>query len=347
MGSKNRGFAADLVSSIEPAADAVERPSRLGIGVLSGRANRLADLASGSVVNHPQELVDPARCRIWERHNRDYGALNEHRCADLIESIIAQGGQEIPAIVRRVAGDPDHELEVISGARRHWTVSWLRANNYPDIRYLVEIRDLTDEQAFRISDLENRAREDLTDLERARDYLRALELYYSGRQKDMAKRLNVSESWISRYLDLARLPDDLVGAFADPYELKISHIGQLKPLLKTEDTRAAVLNQARQFREARGAGEGGVPVAVPDVIRALSRIAEVRPPTKKANKPPKTPKRTGSDGIVVRSSAGTPIIRIDHKDRRGVTLTLLHKSGGARVDAEAALRDLLDHHWPE
>lgn len=347
MSSKNRGFAADLVSAIEPASEVIERPSRLGIGVLSGRANRLADLASGSVVNHPQELIDPARCRIWERHNRDYGALNEERCADLIESIIAQGGQEIPAIVRRVSGDHDHELEVISGARRHWTVTWLRANNYPDIRYLVEIRDLTDEQAFRISDLENRAREDLTDLERARDYLRALDLYYGGRQKDMAKRLNVSESWISRYLDLARLPDDLVGAFADPYELKISHIGQLKPLLKPDDTRAAVLDQARRLRNARAAGEGSIPTAVPDVIRVLSHIAEPGNRTKKVKKASRAPKRTGMDAVVVRSSAGTPIVRIESKDRRGVTLTLLHKSGGSRGEAEAALKELLDNHWPE
>src|SRR3546814_7614665 len=71
---------------------------------------------------------------IWEHHNRDYSALNEDRCADLIETIVAQGKQEFPAIVRRVTGDPDHDYEVISGARRHWTVSWLRANNYPDIR---------------------------------------------------------------------------------------------------------------------------------------------------------------------------------------------------------------------
>src|SRR3546814_12241893 len=78
------------------------------------------------------------------------------RCADLIESMIAQGRQEMPAIVRRVGNDPDHDFEVISGARRHWSVSWLREHNYPDIRYLVEIRNLTDEQAFRISDLENR-----------------------------------------------------------------------------------------------------------------------------------------------------------------------------------------------
>src|SRR3546814_5426741 len=90
---------------MEPAVTGpVERPSRLGVGVLGSRTNRLADLASGAVVDIPQELVDPARCRIWEHHNRDYSALNEDRCADLIETIVAQGKQEFPAIVRREIG---------------------------------------------------------------------------------------------------------------------------------------------------------------------------------------------------------------------------------------------------
>jgi ParB family chromosome partitioning protein len=348
MSSRNKSFVADLASAVEPAAEPVERTGRLGLGVLSGRSNRLAELASGTVVNSPQELVDPARCRIWDRHNRDYGALSEERCSDLLESILAQGKQEVPAIVRRVADDPDHDFEVICGARRHWSVTWLRAHNHPEIRYLVEVRDLTDEQAFRISDLENRTREDLSDIERARDYLRALDLYYGGRQKDMAKRINQSEAWLSRYLDLARLPEDLVGAFANPFELKISHIGALKPLLKADHDRATVLAEARSLRARRGEGRGDVPGNPPDVIRALTAAVHGKADGgKKPAAQPRAPKRTGSDPVVIRSGSGTPILRVDGKDRRGVSITLLHKSGGARRDVEAALKELLDHHWPE
>ncbi|TPE46854.1 ParB/RepB/Spo0J family partition protein [Amaricoccus solimangrovi] len=336
MSSKNKSFVDGLTASVEPA----ERAPRLGIGVLGGRHNRLAELASGAVVNSPQELVDPARCRIWERHNRDYAALSRDRCEDLIESILAQGRQEVPAIVRRVAGDPEHDFEVICGARRHWSVAWLRANNHPEIRYLVEIRDLTDEQAFRISDLENRAREDLSDIERARDYLRALGLYYGGRQKDMARRLNQSEAWLSRYLDLARLPEELVGAFADPFELRISHIGALKPLLKPEQSRSAVLAEALRLRRAREQGRGGVPLTPPDVIRALTAAA--RRPSGVTG----APKKTGTEGEVVRNAAGKPLYRLDRRDRKGVTVTLLPKEGGDRAEVEAALARLLDDHWP-
>ena len=79
-------------------------------GILGARDNRLAELASGNTVTRVQELVDPARCRIWEGHNRDYAALSAENCADLIESFKAQGRQEVPAIVRRVADDPKHPL---------------------------------------------------------------------------------------------------------------------------------------------------------------------------------------------------------------------------------------------
>lgn len=342
MTSRNKSFVADLASMVEPAQPAGERGARLGIGVLGSRANRLADLASGAVVDHPQELVDPARCRIWERHNRDYAALNEARCRDLIESIVAQGKQEVPAIVRRVTGDPDHDFEVICGARRHWAVSWLRAHNYPDIRYLVEIRSLTDEQAFRISDLENRAREDLSDVERARDYLRALDLYYDGRQKTMAGRLNQSEAWLSRYLDLARLPDEVMAAFPDPHELKISHVGTLKPILKPQEKRALVLAEAQRLARLRAEGAAGLPVTVPDILRAL--VAAAAGPATKAKG--KDRRGASSDDPTVRTGAGVPLLRVDRQDRKGVSVTLFCHGGGTRAEAEVALQALLDRHWP-
>ncbi|WP_206245718.1 ParB/RepB/Spo0J family partition protein [Novosphingobium terrae] len=338
MSSKNLSFVADLTAGATPSKDRTERSKRIASGVLDSRSNQLSKLASGAVVDNPQELVDPARCRIWERHNRDYAALNEARCADLIESIVAQSKQEVPAIVRRLSGDPDYDFEVICGARRHWTVSWLRAHNYPEIRYLVEVRKLSDEQAFRISDLENRAREDLSDLERSRDYLRALDLYYEGKQKNMAARLHQSEAWLSRYLDLARLPDALLVAFPDPFELKISHIQGLKPVLKEQGKRELVLAEAARLAERRERGEEGVPSAILDITRAL--LAATTEPKRKA-----APKKTGSVNMV-HSSGGAPILRLDGKSPKTVSLTLMVKGGGSRDDVEAALKKILDEHWP-
>ncbi len=336
MSSKNRSFTAGLIGALDEAAPQPEAPTRMAIGVLAGRENRMAELASGAVVGRAIEQVDPARCRLWSEHNRDYGKLDEVRCADLIESFKAQGRQEVPAIVRRVRGVPDIDFEVICGARRHWTVSWLRTHNYTDFRFLVEVRDLTDEEAFRISDLENRAREDLSDIERARDYLKALGRHYGGRQKDMAERLKVSEAWLSRYLDLARLPADLVAAFADPHELKIKHVTQLKPLLKPSDRERRVLAEALAI--ASGGGEG-TPLKPQDVIRRLAAAAD---PPKKSGSPNRSGKASPE---IITSPTGKPLFRVEPKGKKEVNVTLLLQAGGSRADAERAFGELLGRFW--
>jgi ParB family chromosome partitioning protein len=272
---------------------------------------------------------------MWEGHNRDYTLLTEERCADLIESMKAQGRQEIPAIVRRVTGDSQFDFEVICGARRHWSISWLRAHNYPDFKFLVDVREIGDEEAFRLADIENRARDDLTDYERAKDYLRALNTYYDGRQKTMAERLKVTESWLTRYLDLARLPRELTVAFVNVQELGIRNAIALKGLLKPEDKREKAFAEAARLA-AEQAGEGRA-LPVLDVIKALTIAAET--PKKSGS-----PKKSGKPQTVS-SPGGKPILKISGPDRKGIHLTLLNKGGASRKDVEAALKDILDAHW--
>jgi len=337
MSRKNSSFAADLAAGIDLTSEAAPaRRSGIATNVLTGRANRLADLASGAVVTRTHELVDPARCRMWAGHNREYGLLNEQRCEDLIESIKAQGRQEIPAIVRRVVGDPNYDFEVICGARRHWTISWLRSHNYPEFKFLIDVREIGDEEAFRLADIENRARDDLTDLERARDYLRALDAYYEGRQKTMAERLKVSESWLTRYLDLARLPTELTRAFTEPQELGVRNAIALKSLLKPEDRRERAFKEAGRLAKAQE--ESGQPMPVLEVLKALT--LSVAPPKRSGS-----PKKSGSTTTTVSTEGGKAVLRVEGADRKGVRLTLLNKGGASREDAERAIREVLDLYW--
>ncbi|MEO1308735.1 MAG: ParB/RepB/Spo0J family partition protein [Pseudomonadota bacterium] len=224
------------------------------------RGNAISERLSGEQEEKVLHWVDPARCRLWERHNRDYALLNEENCRDLIDGIRSQGRQEFPAIVRRVSEGTHADYEVICGARRHFAISWLRANAYPNFKYLVEVRDLTDEEAFRLSDIENRDREDISDYERAIDYAKAIDLYYGGRQKAMAERLEVSEVWLSRYLELSRLPSVIVQAFPTVRDIRELHARTLKPLLKNPKERAKILEHAREIgvlQEAARKGQGG------------------------------------------------------------------------------------------
>ena len=337
MSRKNSSFAAELAAGIDLTSEAAPvRRSGSATNVLTGRNNRLADLASGAVVTRIHELVDPARCRMWAGHNREYSLLNEQRCEDLIESIKAQGRQEIPAIVRRVVGDPSYDFEVICGARRHWTISWLRSHNYPEFKFLIDVREIGDEEAFRLADIENRARDDLTDLERARDYLRALDAYYEGRQKTMAQRLKVSESWLTRYLDLARLPTKLTRAFTKPQELGVRNAIALKSLLKPEDRRERAFQEAERLSNVQE--QSGQPIPVLEVIKALT--SAVDPPQRSGS-----PNKSGSPTKFVSSEGGKPVLRVEGADRKGVRLTLLNKSGASREDAERAIREVLDLYW--
>jgi len=141
MAQGNRSFVQGLAEDASPAVPLAKLPPRTS--VLQNRENRLSQLANGQSVNRVHELVDPARCRIWEAHNRDYGALDESTCADLIESFKAQGRQEVPAIVRRLRSDAAFDFEVICGARRHWTVTWMRQHGYPTSDFWSNRANLT------------------------------------------------------------------------------------------------------------------------------------------------------------------------------------------------------------
>lgn len=264
---KRRHQAVDDILKDMPAEAAAPR-DRAGARFLN-RANALAE--KGEREEKTLRWVDPEDCVMWERHNRAYHLLTAENCADLIDSIRAQGRQEFPAVVRaRAEAGEGPRYEVICGARRHFAVSWLRANNYPQFRYLVEERALTDEEAFRLADLENRDREDLSDYERAVDYALALESYYGGKQKTMAQRLEVSEAWLSRYLQLAKLPAEVVAAFPSPREVRELHARGLKPFLADDGARARVIAEAETIAAARA--KRAVPVS--EVVTRLRAAGE-------------------------------------------------------------------------
>lgn len=298
----NKGFAAGLTGATQAPQMGTRLPPRTGL--LEMRENRLAQLATGSVVSRMQELVDPTHCRIWAGHNRDYQSLSEMNCADLIESFKAQGRQEVPAIVRRVKGAEPVQYEVVCGARRHWSVTWMRAHNYPEFRFLVEPRELTDEEAFRLADLENRSRRDLSDYERASDYLRAIDRYYNGSQHEMSERLEVSESWLSRYLDLAKLPEEVLGSFGSPHVIGVSHSAVLAPLLRKTAIRQPLIYEAEKIAlEQQRRHASGIQFFAPAVVlQRLSAIAKAHKTGRSNSVPHEHAVRDKEGAIVARGT---------------------------------------------
>ena len=326
MGNSNK-----LFDDVAAGSTTELRERKRGVGLLEQRDNELSGLTAGVIEDKIHRWVDPARCRMWPRHNRRYDLLNQTRCQDLIDGFKSQGRQEFPAVVRKIDGDPNFEYEVVCGARRHWTVTWLRANNYPEFKYLIEVRDLTDEQAFRLSDIENRDNLDLSDYERAIDYRDALDRYYQS-QKEMAGRLEVSEAWLSRYLDLAALPEDVVHAFGDVTQIRTKHGRDLKPYLKDGRSRKKVLAHANILTEMQSkcTEEGRSWLSGASVVKELITAT--------------TAKKRGERGALAQYNAasGRLMLSVNRQGNSGLTLRIVPKSGASKKELLDACKTAFD-----
>src|SRR3546814_14632384 len=86
----------------------------------------------------------------------------------------------------------------------------------------------------------------------------------------------------------------------------------------------------------REAGKEGQPATVPEALRLLVAVAG-----RQAEKPkqPKAPKKTGMDESVVRNGGGAALLRVEGKDRKGLSVKRFHKGatkggGGGTSEAE-------------
>jgi ParB family chromosome partitioning protein len=310
------------------------KSTRSGGTTLLNRESALARVASGEVRQVTQLLLDPARVRIWPGNARVYADLSEEACRELIDSIIAEGGQKVPAVVRRVADDAEHEYEVIAGTRRHFATAWLRTHDYPEMRFLAQVADLDDEAAFRLADLENRARQDVTDLERARNYAAALSTYYEGRQARMAERLKLSKGWLSKMLRVAAIPDTVLAAFGSPADVQLKPAYPLAQALDDQASAEAIRAEAGRLAAEQSARRavGQPPLPSSEVLRRL-----LGAPTagKDQEKPTLFQWSTPHGGLA---------LSVLSSNRQGVTIRL-HPGSGATIGhltaaLEYALRDL-------
>ena len=276
----------------------------------------------GHAVAVKQRRVDPARCRIQAGHDRDYSRMSEATCADLLDSIRPPGEQQVAAIVRPVTDEPGIDFEVVCGARRHWTVSHLRRQEGRDVLFLVEIRDLTDEQAFRTADSENRHRVDISDYERSVSYNHALVRHYQGVQRRMAEALQMTNSTLSRYLDFVSLPEPVLDAFGDRNALLLSHVARLAPALRKGTSGREVLARAEMLgaEQAQRRSMGAKPLSGAEVMRQLM------PTTQLPREQVRTFEQRDTQGAIIAvgscDAAETIIMTIPKAGQRSVAMVL-------------------------
>ena len=302
---------------------------------LFARETALARVASGEVKQVTQLKLDPVRVRIWSGNARDQRALDEPSCRDLIDSIIAEGGQKVPVVVRRITGDEAFDYELVVGTRRHWSISWLRANNYPDMTLLAQVQSLDDEAAFRLADLENRARKDVSDFERARNYRQALKTYYDDRQNRMAERLHLSKGWLSKMMTVAAMPDWAVAAYAShadiqlklcyPLVQRLVHLGQNDPkqLRKVKAEAETLASEQAQRRK-----DGKPPLPSSETTTRLLRAATERTPEPESL-------------FSADSAHGRIAVTVQSWNRNGMTIRIHSGSGASEEEITAMVGQAL------
>ena len=139
----------------------------------------------------PIDLIDPSR--LQPRSVFDDAKLDE-----LAKSIIANGVVQ-PVLLRRKGS----RFELIAGERR-----WRAAERAGLTKIPAVVRNVSDDKILEIALIENIQREDLNPIEEARAYKKLIETL-GLTQETVAVRVGRDRSYVTNYLRLLRLPEDI------------------------------------------------------------------------------------------------------------------------------------------
>jgi ParB family chromosome partitioning protein len=279
--------------------------------------------------------VNPKLCKPSAQNARQYANLDEHNCADLISSMISEGGQKTPAVVRRT-DDEEVPYEIVAGSRRHFAVSWLRANNYPEMDYLVQIEDLRDEQAFRLSDIENRVRTDVSPFERARSYVLAFETFYAKDYQKMGERMGLSKSLLYHYIALGEIDDKVMVAFPKWSDLSVrGSVELVKAWKASEEARDLIIAEAQKIADERKLTPDLPALTLPAAI--VKRLVKAGDGAKARGRAPHKP-------VVVSSSTGAKLFTwIPFKANGSMKITIVNDRALPKDELKAELCKLVDN----
>lgn len=262
---------------------------------------------------------DPARCRVWNLHDRLEESINAETCSKEIAST-RQHGQIDPAVGRFVIGDTDFDVELIEGARRLFVARHL------EIQLTVDVRQFTDKQAVVFRDALHRLRRDVSPYERGMSYARYLRCGLFSSQDELASALTISASQVSRLLKIASLPSAIVGAFRSEADIRENWGLRLAKVVESDASKAAVMQAARRIAclEERPSPR--------DTFRKIIAAGCQR----------RVPDNLHHDKVV-KASDGTPLFRVrQHADSFAVLVPAERVSKTQLAAIEDAIRDILE-----
>ena len=154
---------------------------------------------------------------LWA--NRHDASFDEADFAQLKREIREAGGNVQPIKVRPLNGstpsaDEGVRYEIVFGHRRHRACLEL---NLP-VNALVE--EVDDHRLFEQMERENRGRKNLSAWEQGAMYSSALERGLYPSQRKLAEAIGVDVALVSKSVALAKLPNEVIGAFASPLDVQ-------------------------------------------------------------------------------------------------------------------------------
>lgn len=254
----------DLLKENEQLRQRAERASELEAKL--GEA--LEDL-SGWDGAKPTRLLDPQTVGRSRYANRHASNFKNEDFARLKREIQEAGGNVQPIKVRAVAPlEGQARYEIVFGHRRHQACLEL------GIPVLAVVENLDDRSLFVEMERENRERQDLSPWEQGVMYARALDTGLFSSNRQLAAQLGLDHSNVGKSLALARLPEEVVNAFASPLDIQLRWATVLNHALELDvdglKRRAVEMAAGRGNRSPKavlayltgeqGAASGGSPV---------------------------------------------------------------------------------------
>lgn len=278
---------------------------------LQGRVSELEAEVQRLAAERGAMRLDPATIRPSRWANRHEASFAGKDFEALKAEIESAGGNVQPIMVRPAAGEGGTEYEVVFGHRRH------RACAELGLPVAAVVNEVGDAELFALMDRENRLRKDLSPWEQGAMYLRALDAGLFPSVRRLAAAVGADSTNVSRALQLARLPAEVVAAFPSPMALQYRWSKPLAEALERDPE--AMLEKAREL-----AGKGR-PAA--EVMKALAE-----PPAEKGAVPYCTPVRHIEAG-----PGRSATIRLDAKGR----LTVEASAGAFPEDRLQELEETL------
>jgi ParB/RepB/Spo0J family partition protein len=202
--------------------------------------------------------VEPKRIRPWAYHNRTEGWYTRERCQDVIDSI-ARDDQQVPALARKLSGDPNYDYELIYGMRRRFACEVLNR------KLKVRLIDADDARAAVLMHIENAERQDITPMERALSFQSQIEGKVFTTQESLSEAIGLSKGQVAKMLKAAQLMrHPTIGAlFSDKSSVPVEQAYKLATLMERPGAKEVVLKAAQNLKKGEGKPEAS------DVLKRL------------------------------------------------------------------------------